>query len=214
MLPGLALVCSLACSVRPGTNADCEWPSEPPAALDLQDRRDGRHLVADAEIAEELAIRYNDRWHKGVEPCEAKLFEAIARAHSVTTADVARARERIADKGVDFPVNAPMMVFFLLAAFTATGWVRRRFPGEFWPATIALLFASVVLSAASVLLGELWSSTVLMIRMGNHHVGGRALRLPWQNNRQEIFAVGLMLFWLVVLVRHRLLHGFLGGRRN
>jgi len=200
----LALISVGGCITRPGMNADCQWPAEASRQLDLQRRADRRHLIEDAELAEELAVRYDDRWHKGIPPCEIKLFNAIAATHGVTAADVVQARERIADKGLYLPVNLPMAALYLLTACAVTQWVRRRFADdERAAAIVAVLFASIVFSGLFVVLGELWEATVLMIRVWNHHVGGRALRLPWQQHRVEIFVLGVVLFWIVAVVLYR-----------
>jgi hypothetical protein len=176
----LALTCLGGCITRPGMNTDCEWPPEASRPRDLGTRAAERHLIEDAELAEELAVRYNDRWARGIEPCEAKLFSAIGQMHNVTPAEVEQARARINNKGLDLPVNLPMTVLFLWAAVKVTRWVRRRFThDETYPRMTALVFASVGLSGVWLLLGELWASTILMIRVGDQHVGGRAVQLPW-----------------------------------
>jgi hypothetical protein len=206
ILPLLLTVVFLAgCITRPGMNADCEWPPEASRPLGLERRADQRHLIEDAELAEELAVRYNDRWHKGIEPCETKLFNVVAHTHGVTAAEVVDARSRIAHKGLYPAINLPMAVLFVLTALYIIRRVQRRFSdSEILPAAMAVLLASVVVSGLFVLLGELWEATVLMIRVWNHHVGGRALRLPWQQHRGEIFVLGVLLFWIVALIRYRI----------
>src|SRR5579864_3746065 len=66
-----ALVISIllsGCVRREGRNSDCKWPEEPGAkALDAQNTADRRHLRADVELAEELAVRYMDA-HRRPQP--------------------------------------------------------------------------------------------------------------------------------------------------
>src|SRR5207248_2582014 len=48
----------VGCVRRNGRNADCKWPAEISGHF-----ADARHLSADAEFAEDLAIRYADTHH-------------------------------------------------------------------------------------------------------------------------------------------------------
>src|SRR5215471_17831378 len=83
------------CVRRDGRNSDCRWPGEtsnhPVSA---------RHLSADAEFVEDLAIRYADT-HFGLhsptpsesypaerDQCMERLFEEIAKEHGVPVAQV------------------------------------------------------------------------------------------------------------------------------
>lgn len=111
------------CLHRDGRNTDCRWPGEVhvhPA--------DARHLSADAEFAEDLAIRYADR-HYGLrtpdhisgdvygaarEKCMASLFEQIAKEHGVPVGVVTGVlgRNRV---GVDLAINLPFLLFYGLA---------------------------------------------------------------------------------------------------
>jgi hypothetical protein len=194
-------VLGTGCITRPGMNASCEWPSEMARSLDVGVQADARHLVEDAELAVELADRYSVQHHEPPGPCEARLFRAIAAGHSVPVGDAAGARQRIAERGLDLLVNVPMGTVFVLVSLKVTTWVRRRFTDEAVPATITLILASVVLSGIFIILGDLWSSSLLMIRVGNHHVGGRAADLPWRQHTTELFIVGVVLFLVVTMVR-------------
>lgn len=49
------LLCGAGCVRRTGRNSDCRWPAET-----IEHAADTRHLSADAEFAEDLAIRYAD----------------------------------------------------------------------------------------------------------------------------------------------------------
>ena len=181
-------------------NPNCEWPPETPRRLSLSIPSDAQHLVIDAELVAELVDRYRFS-SQPQQDCEARLTEIVARAHDVSVADVVQARDRIPDKGLNLAVNLPMAVLFILATLLVERAVDRRFAGERIPAAITLVVASVVLSWLFVMLGEFWTSILQMIRVGSQHVGGRVQRLPWPQHQRQIFAIGVTVFWAVVLVR-------------
>ncbi len=54
----LACLMAAGCMRRDGRNSDCRWPTEAAGQSP-----DARHLSADAEFAEDLAIRYADVHH-------------------------------------------------------------------------------------------------------------------------------------------------------
>src|SRR5438552_6085084 len=82
----------VGCVRRNGRNADCKWPAEISGHF-----ADARHLSADAEFAEDLAIRYADTHHGLRTPnyvsreayaaardrCMGSLFEQITKEHGV-----------------------------------------------------------------------------------------------------------------------------------
>jgi hypothetical protein len=82
------LLCATGCVRHDGRNSDCRWPAETASRP-----ADARHLSADAEFAEDLAIRYADSHHGLRTPyyvsgeaydaardrCMAELFEQIAK---------------------------------------------------------------------------------------------------------------------------------------
>jgi hypothetical protein len=198
----LATVAAAAgCSIRPGMNADCAWPPEAAQVLNLVEAADARHLVLDTEVVEELVDRY--RFHPTEEQrrCEERLITEVARIHSVTVTDVARARERIPHRGLDLPVTAPVSVLFLFSVVRVLRWIERRFAGERIPLFVTLVGASVALSGLFTFAGEFWTSILQMVRVGSQHVGGRVTRLPWLQHQAEIFAGGIALFWAVQSVR-------------
>jgi hypothetical protein len=196
----LLTILGAGCITRPGMNPNCEWPPETPRRLVLSSPADARHLVIDAELVAELVDRYRFSG-ESQEACEARLIDVVARTHGVSAADFLQARERIPDKGLDLAVNVPMAALFLIAAWLVVRAVQRRFAGDKVPIVITLVLASVVLSWLFVMLGEFWTSILQMIRVGSQHVGGRIQRLPWLQHQRQIFAIGVTVFWAVVLVR-------------
>jgi hypothetical protein len=203
-ITGLLLLIGLsstACIRRPGMNSDCAWPPEVARPLDLHNEADRRHLVLDAEVAEELVDRYRFHVPNEQPACEKRLADIVARTHSVTVADVSRARDRIAERGLNLLVNVPIAVLFVFAALGAMRRIERRFRDEPLLGAIILLLASVALAGLFVMVGEFWTSVLQMIRVGSQHVGGRLARLPWMRHEGKIFFIGVALFWSVVLLR-------------
>lgn len=192
---------SSTCILRPGMNADCAWPPEAPRPLDPATDADRRHLVIDTELVEELVDRYRFHVPNEQRECEKRLIEAVARTHSVGVSDVARARDQIPERGLDLLVNVPVAVLFVFAVLRISRTIERRFSDETLPAIITLAIASVAVSGIFVGVGEVWTSVLQMIRVGSDHVGGRVARLPWKRHEEQIFVIGIALFWTVVLLR-------------
>ena len=130
------VLCSLSivgCMRREGRNADCKWPGE------ISGRSaDARDLSADAEFAEDLAIRYADT-HYGLrtpgyvsgevyvaarERCMASLFEQVANEHGVPVGLVSGALGRNRT-GIDLAINLPFLLLYCLAALAVAHWLWR-----------------------------------------------------------------------------------------
>ena len=193
-------------------NADCTWPPEAPKQLDLTNDADRRHLVVDTELVEELVDRYRFHVPNEQPECEKRLIDTVARTHSVGISDVARARDRIPEKGLNLPVNVPVAVLFVFTVLFVTRRIERRFSGETLPTIITLAIASVALAGLFVMVGEFWTSILQMIRVWSQHVGGRVNQLPWTRHEQQIFVIGIVSFWTVLLLRQTL--AFLRFRRR
>jgi hypothetical protein len=189
------------CILRPGMNSDCTWPCEQRRPLNLQDSSDRRHLVRDAELIEELVDRYRFYPVDEQRRCDHRLVAAVAEVHSVHVRDVTRARARIPERGLDFPVTLPMAVGFVFYVLFVLRGLERRFSDERLPVAICLMAASLVLPGLFFAVGELWTSVLQMIRVGSQHVGGRVQKLPWQQHQQQIFMIGVGLFWVIVALR-------------
>ncbi len=159
--------------------------------------------MTDVELVDELVDRYRFHIPNEQPQCEVRLLEAVVRTHSVANADVAHARERVSDRGLNLPVYVPVAALFICSVVVVTRRVERRFSGETLPTIITLAIASVALSVLFVLIGEFWTSVLQMIRVGSQHVGGRVARLPWKQHEPEILVIGIFVFWTVLLVRRR-----------
>ena len=134
--PLLLLVCLSGCVRRDGRNTDCRWPGESNPARPPSER----HLSADAEFAEELAIEYTDAHHgprsghfvshekAGEERnrCFRVLLAEAGKTHGVPAKAVfdQLGRNRLA---IDLAINLPFFLLYALAAgFAARSLWRGR----------------------------------------------------------------------------------------
>ena len=172
--------------------------------LDLTKQADREHLSDDVALAEENSIRYSDV--QGGPPvgtvgrqCVEPLLGTIASIHSVTLEQVEQARGH-RNTYVDRAVVAPFGIFYAFVAAGTVRRIRRRFDDSRLAAFVVLILSSVAMSAAGVQVGELRAVLVEMIRVGNDHLAGRGLRIPWIHHRLGLLAAGVLLFWLVATV--------------
>jgi hypothetical protein len=215
----MAFVLSVCgCVRRDGRNSDCRWPGEAPA----QPVSAG-HISADAEYAEDLAIRYADthfgrhspnpseRYPTERDACRDRLFEEVAKEHGVPVTQVANSLGRNRAY-IDLAELLPFALIYGLAAIVAARMIWRRYPpaeGGWVPGIIMALFVSLAVAATSALLGEVWNWAVEGHRIGNPHMSYRADRLFWHNHRLELFVAALLVFWLAAIIaacRVRLAH--------
>jgi hypothetical protein len=76
--------------------------------------------------------------------------------------------------------------------------------GESRPVRILMIaLAVVILSILGVMLGEIWSGFFEVVRVGNGHLGFRALRIPWGQHRLAIFLAMLSISGCLMSVRYR-----------
>jgi hypothetical protein len=208
------LLCATGCLRHDGRNSDCRWPAETATRP-----ADARHLSADAEFAEDLAIRYADKHHGLRTPyyvsgeaydaardrCMAALFEQIASEHGVPPASVSGSLGRNR-AWLDIAVNFPFALLYCFVAAIAARMMWRRYPpaDHGWiPGVIMALFLSLVFAAGCTMLGELWSWVAENYRIGNNHMSYRANRLPWDRHRPNLFAGALFVFWVAAAARAR-----------
>jgi hypothetical protein len=162
-------------------------------------------------VAEELAIRFTDARGKlsplagqRLRDCEAKLFGDIARDHSVSLADISEARTHLGDPHLDPAVHIPLATLYALVVLGIVRRLHRRFSRDEKTAAIfTALFLSLVLGASVVMVGNLWSGVVNMVRLGTTHMSYRAARLGWRAHTNLVFITSALLFLLVVLLSYR-----------
>ena len=201
----LVLATGHGCVRRDGRNSDCRWPGETPRQTATPS-----HLSADAEFAEDLAIRYADTHHGLRTPnyvsgevygserdrCMNSLFDQIAVQHGVPVEQVSSALGRNRAR-IDAAVNLPFGLFYLLATWLGVQLIWRKYPpaehGWISGAIIAL-FVALMMAGGCVMLGELWSWCAETYRIGNDHMSYRADRLWWARHRFELFVSALGVF--------------------
>ncbi len=203
----MLLLCAVGCVRRDGRNSDCKWPAET-----AEYPADARHLSADAEFAEDLAIRYADTHHGLRTPhyvsgeaygaardrCLGTLFEQIAKAHGVPAGKVSSSLGHNRAH-IDIAVNLPFVLLYCFAAAAVARTIWRRYPPaeHGWiPGAVMTLFFSLVFAAGSTLVGEMWCLLAESIRIGNGHMSYRVQRLWWVRHRTELFAGAVIVFWL------------------
>ncbi|SRR5579871_230691 len=210
-LPILALPLVLAatgCMRRDGRNSDCRWPGETPVHA-----ADDAHLSADAEFAEDLAIRYADRhdglrtpnfvsgeaYEKARDACRDALFREVATTHGVSAERVAGLLGK--NRGsFDVAINLPFVLFCCLAAMIATRMIWKKYPvseNGWMPPLLMMLFVSIVFAVGAALMGEVWSWIIESWRVGNGHMSFRVERLPWHRYRPAFMLGAAVLFWLM-----------------
>jgi hypothetical protein len=204
------LVCSSAFAESDRRNTDCNWPEEAAVPLDLRNREEHRHLKADAELAEDLAIRFADK-HEGYNPgyvkarnqCMAALFSMVAKNHDVT---VEQLREVLVERPVSFDAVVLLCftpIYFLLASLL-TKLLSRRFPlQEGLPSLLVFILAAIFASFLGVLLLEILAFAPEVMRLGNNHLSYRANRIPWAHHRLPLFVGGFILYLLAAAHRYR-----------
>jgi hypothetical protein len=217
----LLLAVTVAGCARPGdrpVSSNCEWTDERSRSLNLEHVADRDHLRCDALTAEDVAIRWADKYagprsgqfrgfpeyRRRRDECMKALLHGVASHHGV---DVALVRQYHLGRDIvlDSAVILGFGVLYAFVAYGLAGVIRRRFaPDEwraFWTATVAV---SVCASVAGVMLGDLWSVSMENLRLGSGHLSYRIERIPWRQHRPELFVCGLVVFWLAAAVRSRL----------
>ena len=209
------------CGVRPGdhpVSSNCEWIEAGGSSLNLEKATDRVHLRDDALTAEDIAIRWADKYAgpksgqfrgfpeygRQTDECMESLFQGVASHHGV---DVALVRQYRMNRDIvaDSAVILGFAVLYALAGYGIAGVIRRRFPSDEWPAfVIATVTMSVLASIVGVILGDFWSVLIENLRMGSGHLSYRIDRIPWRLHWGAAFICGLVVFWLAAVVRSRI----------
>ena len=211
-------VCSAGCAARERFNNDCEWTHDPASPGVAQPAVRQRHLIEDVTVAEEIAIRYADvrkgrrsghfegptAYAGARQECMAMLFAKIAVDHHITEPQV---RDQLGrrESTVDVAIGLAFAALYTFVASRIAGGIVGAFqPGKWTLISLAaVLMASVAVSAAGILSGELWSGLAESIRLGTTHMSYRADRLPWRHHRVVLFLAGILIFWLLSWRRQR-----------
>jgi hypothetical protein len=180
--------------------------------MDLRDTAHQRHLRHDADLMEDLAIRYADEhlgraapageWAKLRDGCMSKLFAVIGEYHAVSDGEI---REWTGRRNLTFDVSVFMscLVCFSVASRSL---VRRLFNAWSFSgvsAIIAGVVTMLVVSAVGGGTGALWAAFWEVIRLGNTHVSHRAARVPWPFYVPSLFGAALVVCSLISWREHR-----------
>jgi preprotein translocase subunit YajC len=214
------LVFSMACVPRDRLNASCHWANERLATAGEQ------HLISDAELAEELAIRFADTTRgrrsghfAGVEvyaetreQCLASLLTVVGCAHGV---DPEAIRGLIGRRppGFDFSMLVSFALLYAIASFVAVRRLRARFRFDSpLVAAAATSAAALASSITGLMLFALWTAAGEMLRVRDPHLSYRVGRLPWSPHWAELFIAAVALFliidWLLYRRQRRSASGF------
>lgn len=199
----LVLVATAGCVRTKGRNADCRWPGEVPLS-----KATPAHLSADAEFAEDLAIRYADvhfglrtpgwiseeSYNAARDGCMSSLFDEVAKQHGVATEKVSTSLG-LNRGAVDMAINFPIVLLCLCLASLCGRFIWRKYPvaEHGWiPGAVMASFIGVALALGCTMVGEMWGFTVETYRIGNDHLSYRATRLWWARHEMEAFVVALV----------------------
>jgi hypothetical protein len=198
-------------------NKGCEWTGDTAFPIDRRNAAHRKHLVGDAHLAEELAIRHADfefGRRFGVEhngglledgrirnECLSRMLGAIEANHQVTAEQVHVARGR-RNPLYDVAVSLLFLPFYLLGGIAASRWLSRRLSAH---DRFVRLMATGLVSVAFSVLGlqclRLWGAVWEVIRVGNGHMTSMraASQSAWMHHVDGQLIGGILLFWLVAL---------------
>lgn len=208
---------------RPGDHpisSNCTWVEGNTRPLTLENRADRAHLRDDAVTAEDVAIRWADKYFAHLPEYEARrnecmetLFAGVANQHGLNVALVRQYRlER--DVVADSVVVLSFGLLYGVVAYVFAGQIRKRFsfgePG-FWVLTLTL---AIGMSLVGVMIGNLWSIVVEGVRLNSGHLSYRMDRIPFRDHWAVLFMCGILVFGLATLVRARFKADDAGVKRD
>jgi hypothetical protein len=202
-------------------NRTCEWTGDAAFRIEASNSAHREHLVADAQLAEELAIRHADTeyarrfggapGHGGLldggrvrNACMDRLVAAIENNHTVTAeqVEVARAGRN--------PIFDSLVLLLFLPMYTAFAgracrWVKNASIETRVGRLLALGLGSLAVSLLGLPFFQLWSAVMEGMRVGNpdgHMSSYRAATPIGERDIAALFVGGILLFWLVAVL-HR-----------
>jgi len=210
------------CIERNRVNKTCEWMGDTAFAIDQQNPAHQRHLVADAQLAEELAIRHADaefgrrygvEHHGGLiddgrfrSDCLSRMFHAIENNHHVTSEQVRVAREQRSHT-FDLAVVLLFLPLYSFGATVACRWLSRRFSSdERHVGLVAVGVASAAFSLLGIHSFRLFAALWEAVRVGNGHMTGMRAATHNRWSQQYVgadFIGAVLLFWLIALCCYR-----------
>jgi hypothetical protein len=214
LLAVLVVTLLLGSCARPGdhpVSSNCSWTEEDNHTLNLQTLADRHHLRDDAVTAEDVAIRWADQrfprrpeYGARRDECMESLFNGVARQHAV---DVALVRQYSQERDIlaDSAAILSFALLFVAAVYYLVGRIRRRFNVDesvsFWIMTAVM---SVGASLVGLFAGILWSIAFETYRLNSAHLSYRMNRIPSRQYWFVFLVCGILVFWLIALIRSRL----------
>jgi hypothetical protein len=209
------LAAAVACGGRERVNAQCEWNGDDVFALDLNQRGHRTHLRHDADLLEDLAIRYADadagrvarpEWAQSRDRCMARLLPIIAGYHDVSESNI---KQWIGRRNALFD-GAVFLSFVVWCSVVSRMLTRRIFNAWTFRGTAAIVAGSVVtlvMSAICGAAGAFWSGFWEVVRIGNEHMSHRAWRTPWPYYVPSLFATASALCSIFAWRQYRTIAG-------
>jgi len=208
----LVLAIALGSCARPGdhpVSSNCLWTEDDNRTLNLENLADRHHLRDDAVTAEDLSIRWADKYF-GLRPeygarrdeCMQSLFSGVASHHGVDV-NLVRQYSTERDIVVDSATILSFGILYLAAVYYVVGKIRRRFSADeavnFWILTLVM---SVGVSLIGLLVGNLWSIVIETYRL-SVHLSYRMNRIPFRQYWFVYLLCGILAFWLIAFIRSR-----------
>jgi hypothetical protein len=206
------------CIDRSRVNKGCEWTGDTAFPIDWNNLPHRQHLVGDAQLAEDLAIRHADaefyrlygyEAHGGlidngrvVRECMARLVGMIQTNHAVTTQQIAVARgER--SRLFDTAAAVSFLPLFLFCAIATCGRLSRRFSNENRSVRlVAIGLTSVIAGFLGLQAGQLWGGVWETVRVRNGHMSPfrSAIHTRWTNDHFSAIFVALAATFCIVAI--------------
>ena len=180
-----------------------------------------RHLTAlelthQAEISEELAIRYADACcgpHSGHfesmeeygrrrDECMTQFFQVVALTYGTTDREI---RASLTRRRPELDA-ASMLSFFIIYVWLVNAVAFRILRGRDYASLstkVILAYAALFLGAVFVNAGNVWCDTMEAIRLGNGHASYRD-RVPWDHHSGAEYILGVALFSGAVVIQRRM----------
>ena len=204
---------ALGSCTRPGdhpVSSNCLWSEDDYRTLNLGNLTDRRHLRDDAVTAEDIAIRWADKYfhlrpeyEARCDECMESLFKGVASHHGVEV-DLVRQYSRQRDILADSVTILSFGLLYLAAVYYLVGKMRQRFSADeslnFW---IMVIVISVGASLVGLLVGNLWSIVIETYRLNSAHLSYRMNRIPFRQYWYVYLLCGVMGFWLIAFIRSR-----------
>ena len=204
---GLVCLLVIGCLPQDRLNSACQWTGDVRGPLNLSDLAQRRHLELDAALAEDLGIRYGDKFkatdgllvsRQRNRGCTRALFDTVAAVHSVSVGQVqsARGARRVIYDVI--LVFIPMIVVFCIASRLVVRRIDHSFGGDsVWMKRGSLLLLAPVIAGFGLMAAQQWEWLVEWARLRNAHLSYRAARMPVEHYPLVAWLVALFLLVLV-----------------